>query len=76
MASALLEEVGIAILPGSVFGRSEEELSIRLSFVNFDGELALKGVEAKEEVDDGFLKKYCGDTVEGIENLMKWLDGL
>ena len=76
LAKALLEDIGIAILPGSVFGRSEQELTIRLSFVNFDGELALKGVKEKEEVDVVFLKKYCGDTLEGIENLVKWLDSL
>ena len=41
LCQRLLEETGVAILPGSHFGRPEQELTIRLAFVDFDGARAL-----------------------------------
>lgn len=76
MANLLLEEVGVAILPGVSFARKQSELTVRLSFINYDGEAALKAYNEGEEVNMVFLKKYCGDTVEGIEVLVKWLKSL
>lgn len=72
LADALLEETGIAILPGSVFGRIPEELTIRLSYVNFDGGVALEAFNEGVTVDENFLKKYCSDTIEGIQVLVEW----
>ena len=37
----LLAETGVAVLPGSSFGRPESELTARLAFVDFDGARAL-----------------------------------
>lgn len=37
MCHKLLEDTGVAILPGSNFGRGEEELLARLAYVDFDG---------------------------------------
>lgn len=37
-------------MPGSAFGREPTEFTLRISFVNFDGETALKALqEAKKE---------------------------
>ena len=54
------------MLPGEVFGRVETELTIRLSFVNFDGGEALKACNEGMELNEDFLKKHCAHTVEGI----------
>ena len=73
LAKTLLEETGIAVLPGEVFGRVETELTFRLSYVNFDGAKALKAYNEGATVDEGFLKDHCPDAVEGIQVLIKWV---
>jgi aspartate aminotransferase len=41
LTTVLMEETGIALLPGSAFGMSPNSLTTRLAFVDFDGEQAL-----------------------------------
>ena len=43
LVQKLLEETGVALLPGSVFGRPEEELTTRLAYVDFDGARGIGG---------------------------------
>ena len=72
----LLDDTGVAILPGSAFGRPSDELTVRLAYVNFDGEKALAAaadMPGSRTLDDDFLKTYCGRTVEGIERMCGWL---
>ncbi len=74
----LLEDTGVAILPGSAFGRPSDEFTVRLAYVNFDGEQALAaaaGVPDHLDLGDDFLKIYCGRTVEGIKRMCGWLAG-
>lgn len=46
LASRLLEDVGVALLPGSDFGRPSQELTVRLAYVDFDGTQALARPES------------------------------
>lgn len=49
LCAALLEEAGVALLPGTAFGMPEEELVARLAYVNFDGknpEPVYQGIQA------------------------------
>lgn len=76
LCKIMLNETGVATLPGSDFERPNKELSIRMAFVNFDGSLALKksyemGKNAK--LDINFLKKYCPDTIEAFKRIVEWL---
>jgi aspartate aminotransferase len=75
MCSRLLEETGVATLPGSEFGRVSEEFTLRLSYVNFDGRAALEA-SYKEEVNEAFLKKYCSNTLEAMQVLVNWFNAL
>jgi len=75
----LLEETGIAILPGRDFGRAPEELTARLAYVNFDGKTALEAanlIPAGQLLDDDFLYSYCSGPVAAVEKLCDWLKGL
>ncbi len=80
LCERLLEETGVAILPGSVFGREPSELTARISYVNFDGAAALEGAARAEvaagagELDEAFLRRHCGETLEGIERICQWVD--
>ena len=72
----LLEETGIAILPGSDFGLPSNELIARMAYVNFDGAKALKVAEAdysNRPLDEAFLKRCCEEAMEGIEVLLEWI---
>lgn len=73
----LLQETGVAILPGSCFGRPKEELTVRLAFVDFDGARALAAAEqiaAEQALDDDFLKQYCEKVLEAIQRICHWLE--
>ncbi len=72
----LLEETGVAVLPGSVFGRPPEELTVRMAYVDFHGTRALKAVEQlprNRSLNENFLQQYCSNVVTAIDNLCKWL---
>jgi aspartate aminotransferase len=76
LCKRLLEEAGVAILPGSAFGRPEAELTARISYVNFDGASALAGVAALpdgELPDEPFLRRYCGEALEAVDLICAWV---
>lgn len=76
LCARLLEETGVAILPGSHFGRWASELTARLAFVNFDGARALAAAEhvvRQAEIDEDFLQQYCWPTIRAIDALAEWL---
>ena len=68
LVNALLEETGIAVLPGSDFGREETELSFRLAYVDFDGKQALEQYETFPDKSE-FIRKCCPAIFEGMKIL-------
>jgi len=74
-----LEESGVAFLPGSAFGRPEEELTVRIAYVDFDGSRALAASERiplDQDIGDEFMEIYCHNTKKGIDLLCEWVDSL
>ena len=74
----LLEETGVAVLPGSAFGRPPEELTVRIACVDFDGTRALAAAERfppHSELNEEFLRDYCGNVLTAIDRLCEWLNG-
>ena len=72
----LLDETGVAMLPGSSFGRPENELTARMAFVDFDGARALAAVEQlsnDNNIDEIFLREYCGKVLMAIDLMIDWL---
>lgn len=74
LCERLLSDTGVAMLPGSEFGRPAQELSCRLAYVDFDGAAALNAAVAcgVDAIDDQFVHEYCGPTVEAIERTVRW----
>lgn len=68
----LLNQTGIALLPGMDFGCPASMLVARLAYVNFDGTSAIEGAVDKE-VNTSFILKHCWETIEGTQQLAKWL---
>ncbi len=77
LCGRLLEEAGVAMLPGSDFGRPRTELTARIAYVDFSGSHAMSAAEAsppEEELDQCFLSLHCGGVLEAIEILCGWLE--
>lgn len=72
LAERLLDEEGVATLPGSEFGVPREALHLRLAIVDFDGARALTAA-ASSEVDEAFLRAHCAPSVQGIERIVRFL---
>lgn len=76
LCESLLQDTGVAILPGASFERPKTELTARLAYVNFDGDQALKASQAiplSSELDRDFLEAHCEATLEGIDALCSWV---
>lgn len=70
----LLEEAGVAFLPGSSFGRRPKELTARIAYVDFDGGAALAAIREREP-DEAFLRDHCGNVVRAFDRIADWLEG-
>ncbi len=72
----LLQETGVAILPGASFVRSPQELTARIAYVNFDGGRALaasENVPLDEDLPTNFTRRYCAGALAGVERLAEWV---
>ena len=79
LTNRLLEEAGVAILPGEDFGRPQQELSARLAYVNFDGERALAAAAnspSDTPLPSNVLEETCGDVLKGANRLCDWVKGV
>ncbi len=79
LCEKVLQDTGVAFLPGMDFGRQPEELTCRMAYVDFDGELVLQKAMSgfkNKPVDNEFLKKYCPKMIKSIDLLEDWLENL
>lgn len=77
LCERLLDDTGVAILPGHVFGRPDDELTARLAYVDFDGAAALAAAERERDgaLDEEFLRTYCGRVLDAVDRLCDWARG-
>ena len=76
LCERLLAETGVASLPGVPFGRPREELTARLSIVDFDGARALfecRRAAPEEDLPEDLLERCCGDVLRAMELIVEWL---
>ena len=63
----LMEQTGVALLPGSAFGLARSSLTVRLAFVDFNN----------ENFSDTDISSYDFNKIkQGIERLCHWLKEL
>jgi aspartate aminotransferase len=77
LCETILEETGVAMLPGSDFGRPAQELTLRLAYVDFDGGRALAAVETlprDSAPGDDFIAAYCTNVLSGMDALVEWMN--
>lgn len=70
----LLEEAGVALLPGRDFGRPDTEFTARLSYVHFDGRQVLHAAAAMGSDPPGaaFVEEHCQPMVTATSRLIEW----
>jgi aspartate aminotransferase len=76
LCERLLEDTGVAILPGIVFGRPVEELTARLAYVDFDGARALAAAQQRGDegaLHEDFLRTYCPSVIAALDRLCEWV---
>ena len=75
LCDELLDDTGVALLPGSHFGRGREELTARLSYVDFDGAAALVASQSLGGDADGartVVDRHCRRVIDGMQSITDW----
>lgn len=78
LAEGLLDQAGVAVLPGSAFQMAPERLCIRLATVDFDGTAALaiaEGSAPDAAIPPPDLQAAVGRVWAGIDALTAWVQG-
>ncbi len=75
LCQRLLDELGIAFLPGVDFGMPDESLGIRIAAVDFDGKKAFSSLE-RSHASPSAISLLFSPMQEGITILHTWLKAL
>ena len=73
MCKDLLNNTGVALLPGSDFGILKNKMIARLSFTDFNGEDFMKNVLNNENINLDIIAKFAPKIVEGTKRLKDWV---
>ena len=76
MCSDILNNTGVALLPGSDFGFNPDRMLARLSFTDFDGEEFMNNISETKNIDEKLIDKFAPNVVEGVNKLNKWSETL
>ncbi len=63
----ILQDIGVAILPGTAFGMHENELVARLAYVDFD---------APEEYNNFVFEDHAPKVLKGIYIIAQWIESI
>ena len=76
LVAKLLDDTGVAILPGSDFGRDASELTARMAYVDFEGDAALEAIGklAKDaSIEEPLLRQLAPNVTTAIDKLCDWV---
>jgi len=79
LCQRILEETGVAMLPGKDFAPYGTELTARIAYVDFDGKKILQAsMEAglEKEISLSFIQEYCPKLVEAFKRIGNWFSEL
>ena len=76
LCEAILDETGVAMLPGSDFGFKPKKMLTRLSYTDFDGSKFFRNVTNYNSINDAEIEMYAPNVVEGVKNLSNWVKNL
>ena len=76
LCEAILNETGVAMLPGSDFGFKPKRMLTRLSYTDFDGIKFYNNVKDYNSIDEDMIKEFAPNVVEGVTTLSNWAKNL
>ena len=76
LCEAILNETGVAMLPGSDFGFNPKKMLARLSYTDFNGVEFFKNVSDYKSISQEMVKRYAPNVVEGTTKLSNWAKNL
>ncbi len=72
LCEAILNEAGVAMLPGSEFGFSPKKMVTRLSYIDFNGYEFFNNIKMNEPINTQMIENYAPNIVDGIRKLSIW----
>ena len=76
MCDSILNDTGVALLPGSDFGFNQKQMIARLSFTDFNGQKFMDGIKDNEKIDYDKINEFAPKVVEGVDKLKKWSESI
>ncbi|MBD1109311.1 aminotransferase class I/II-fold pyridoxal phosphate-dependent enzyme [Pelagibacterales bacterium SAG-MED50] len=76
MCESILNDTGVALLPGSDFGFAQTQMLARLSFTDFDGQEFMNKIEDNQKIDNDHIAKFAPKVVEGVDKLKRWSESI
>jgi aspartate aminotransferase len=76
MCDSILNDTGVALLPGSDFGFDQNQMLARLSFTDFDGQDFMSKIEENQKIDNDKINEFAPKIVEGVDKLKKWSESI
>ena len=76
MCDSILNDTGVALLPGSDFGFEQTKMLARLSFTDFDGQEFMNKIEDNQKIDNDEINKFAPKIIEGVDTLKKWSESI
>jgi len=76
MCDSILNNTGVALLPGSDFGFDQNKMLARLSFTDFDGQKFMNKIDINQKIDNDLINKFAPKIIEGVDKLKKWSESI
>ena len=76
MCDSILNDIGVALLPGSDFGFDQNKMLARLSFTDFDGQKFMNKIEENQKINNDLINELAPKIIEGVDKLKKWSESI
>ncbi len=76
MCDCILNDTGVALLPGTDFGFDQTKMLARLSFTDFDGKEFMNKIEDNQEIDNDHIMNFAPKIIDGVDKLKKWSESI
>ena len=76
MCDSILNNTGVALLPGSDFGFDQKKMLARLSFTDFDGQEFMDKIDDNQKIDNEHIANFAPKIIEGVNKLKKWSESI
>jgi aspartate aminotransferase len=76
MCDSILNDTGVALLPGSDFGFDKTKMLARLSFTDFDGQEFMNKIEDNQKIENDHIANLAPKIIEGVDKLKKWSESI